>query len=89
MIAADAMANRATVIATLWLKKVLLAMAIAPTMKGTMMCQRRSRWRSELAPISSMPSSAARLGRAVSRPMWKVSATPALRMKVGIQKPMA
>ncbi|MNE08982.1 hypothetical protein D3C80_1016460 [compost metagenome] len=89
MIAAEAMANSTTVITRFWLNKVLLAMAIAPMMNGTMMCQRRSRWRSELAPIMSMPASAARLGMAVSRPIWKVSLTPASRMKVGIQKPIA
>lgn len=53
------------------------------------MCQRRSRYLSELAPISSMPANAATLGRAVSRPIWKVSLIPALRIRVGIQKPMA
>lgn len=89
MIAAEAIANSATVATTLWVKNVLVAIAAAPMKNGTMMCQRRSRCLSELAPISSMPKRAATLGRAVRMPMWKVSVIPALRMNVGIQNPMA
>ncbi len=89
LIAAEAIANSATVATTLWVKNVLVAIAAAPMKNGTMMCQRRSRCLSELAPISSMPKRAATLGRAVRMPMWKVSVIPALRMNVGIQNPMA
>ncbi|MNT36167.1 hypothetical protein D3C72_1722340 [compost metagenome] len=89
MIAACATENSNTVAITLWVKNVLPAIAIAPTIKGTMMCQRRSRMRSELVPISNIPSRAATLGNAVSRPMVVMLVTPAVLIKVGIQKPMA
>ncbi|MOA34149.1 hypothetical protein D3C78_1555040 [compost metagenome] len=71
------------------MKKVLAAIAIAPIINGTMICQRRSRIRSELVPITSIPSRVATLGSAVSMPMVVMSVTPAVLIKVGIQNPIA
>src|SRR5437879_5943234 len=57
-----------------------------PTINPTATCQRRSRNRSELHPISRIATAPNANGGSVYQPIWAIEVTPSSRTKVGSQK---